>query len=129
MEFNEVYIAVSEEREDKKNRRNYEVIDEKKIIPGTANIFIDESNIFDNDNIEEEDKKIILHLTDRTDFSMDRNIFPEEEDKKEEIKPAIPKEEYKKDITIEDIVMKNEPLPISEKAEDKIEEKINRRKN
>ena len=39
---------------------------------------------------------------------MDRNIFPEKEDKKEKIKPAILKEKYKKDITIEDIVMKNE---------------------
>ena len=47
-------------------------------------------------------------MIDRTDFSMNGNIFPEEEDKKEEIKPAIPKEEYKKDITIEDIVIKNE---------------------
>ena len=51
---------------------------------------------------------------------MDGNIFPEEEDKKEEIKPAIPKEEYKKDITFEDIVIKNEPLPISEKDKEKL---------
>ena len=35
----------------------------------------------------------------------------------------------KKKSTNEDIVMKNEPLPISKKAEEKIEEKINRQKN
>ena len=80
-------------------------------------------NIFKNDNIEEEDKKFILDLIDKADFSMDRNIFPEEEDKKEEIKPAIPKEEYKKDILIEDIMMKKESLLISEKVEEIIEEK------
>ena len=54
---------------------------------------------------------------------MDGNIFPEEEDKKEKIKPAIPKEGYKKDNTIKDIVMKKEPLPISKNAKEKIEEK------
>ena len=57
----------------------------------------------------------------QTDFSMDRNVFPEEEDKNEETKPAIPKEEYKKYMTIEDIVMKNEPLPIFKTNEEKIE--------
>ena len=54
---------------------------------------------------------------------MDRNIFPEEEDEKEEINPAIPKWEYKKDIMIEEIMMKKEPLAISEKSKEKIEEK------
>ena len=61
-------------------------------------------------------------MIDRTDFSVDRNIFPEEEDEKEEIRPAIPKEEYKKDNTTEDIVMKKEPLPVSIKTKEKIEE-------
>ena len=93
------------------------------MIPDTEDAFTDENNIFENDNIEEEDKKFILDLIDRTNFSMDENIFHEEEDKKEEMKPTIPKEEYKKDITIEDIVMKNEHLPISKKAGEKIEEK------
>ena len=100
-----------------------EIVNEKKIIPDTGDIFVDENNIFENDNIEEEDKKFILDLIDRTDFSMDRNIFPEEEDEKEEINPAIPKWEYKKDITIEEIMMKKEPLAISEKSKEKIEEK------
>lgn len=124
MEFNEVDIAVSKEREDKKIEETIdEIVGEKKIIHNTEDFFIDESNIFENYNIEGEDKRFILDLTDRTGFSMDRNIFPEEEDKNEEIKPAIPKEEYKKYITIEDIVMKNEPLPIFKKNEEKNEGK------
>ena len=60
---------------------------------------------------------------------MDGNIVPEEEDKKEEIKLAMPKEGYKKDNSIEDIVMEKEPLPISKNNKEKIEEKINRQKN
>lgn len=92
MKFNEVDVEVSKQREDKKIEETIdEILNEKKIIPDTGNIFIDENNIFENDNIEEEDKKFILDLIDRTDFSMDRNIFPEEEDEKEEINPAIPK--------------------------------------
>ena len=41
--------------------------------------------------IDQEDKRFILDLNDRKDFFMDKNIFSEEEDKKGEIKPAIPK--------------------------------------
>ena len=33
---------------------------------------------FENDDIEEEDEKINSDLIDRTDFSMDANIFPKE---------------------------------------------------
>lgn len=92
MKFNEVDVEVSKQREDKKIEETIdEILNEKKIIPDTGDIFIDENNIFENDNIEEEDKKFILNLIDRTDFSMDRNIFPEEDDEKEEINPAIPK--------------------------------------
>lgn len=124
MKFNEVDVEVSKLREDKKIEETIdEIVNEKKIIPDTGDIFIDENNIFENDNIEEEDKKFILDLIDRTDFSMDRNIFPEEDDEKEEINPAIPKWEYKKDIMIEEIMMKKEPLAISEKSKEKIEEK------
>ena len=124
MKFNEVDVEVSKLREDKKIEETIdEILNEKKIIPDTGDIFIDENNIFENDNIEEEDKKFILNLIDRTDFSMDRNIFPEEDDEKEEINPAIPKWEYKKDIMIEEIMMKKEPLAISEKSKEKIEEK------
>ena len=124
MESNEFGIAVSKEMEDKLIEETIDgIVDEKKIIPDIEDFFIDEKNIFKNDNIEEEDKKFILDLIDKADFSMDRNIFPEEEDKKEEIKPAIPKEEYKKDILIEDIMMKKESLLISEKVEEIIEEK------
>ena len=124
MESNEVGIAVSKEMEDKMIEEPIDgIVDEKKIIPDIEDFFIDEKNIFKNDNIEEEDKKFILDLIDKADFSMNRNIFPEEEDKKEEIKPAIPKEEYKKDILIEDIMMKKESLLISEKVEEIIEEK------
>ena len=61
-------------------------------------------------------------MIDRTDFSVDGNIFPEEEDEKGEIRSAIPKEEYKKDNTTEDIVMKKESLPVSIKTKEKIEE-------
>lgn len=92
MKFNEVDVEVSKLREDKKIEETIdEILNEKKIIPDTGDIFIDENNIFENDNIEEEDKEFILDLIDRTDFSMDRNIFPEEDDEKEEINPAIPK--------------------------------------
>ena len=59
MEFNEIDIAVSKVRKDKKIEETIdEIVDEKKITPDTEDIFIDENNIFENDNIEEEDKKL-----------------------------------------------------------------------
>ena len=59
MEFNEIDIVVSKVRKDKKIEEAIdEIVDEKKITPDTEDIFIDENNIFENDNIEEEDKKL-----------------------------------------------------------------------
>ena len=99
-----------------------EIVDEKKIVLETVDIFVDENVIFEHENKEKEDKKIILILVDRTDTSMDGNTFHKQEAKQDELEPTIPKEENKNDIKIEDVVMKNETLPISEITKENIEE-------
>ena len=99
-----------------------EIVDEKKIVLETVHIFVDENVIFEHENKEKEDKKIILILIDRTDTSMDGNTFHKQEAKQDELEPTIPKEENKNDIKIEDVVMKNETLPISEITKENIEE-------
>ena len=99
-----------------------EIVDEKKIVLETVDIFVDENVIFEHENKEKEDKKIILILIDRTDTSMDGNTFYKQEAKQDELEPTIPKEENKNDIKIEDVVMKNETLPISEITKENIEE-------
>ena len=99
-----------------------EIVDEKKIVLETVDIFVDENVIFEHENKEKEDKKVILILIDRTDTSMDGNTFHKQEAKQDELEPTIPKEENKNDIKIEDVVMKNETLPISEITKENIEE-------
>ena len=46
----------------------------KPIDPEIQDLFIDDNNLFKNDDITDEDKKFILDLTDRTDFTSDRKI-------------------------------------------------------
>ena len=45
------------------------------IYDNIVKIFIDESNVFDHDDITDDDKKFIIDLIDRTDFSFDVKIY------------------------------------------------------
>ena len=73
--------------------------------------------IFDKYYSKHEDKKFILDLIDKTDFSQEGNIYFNE-DKDEEMKPSIIKDETKNYLKIQDIL-----LPKTEISEKRIEEK------
>ena len=60
--------------------------------------------IFDKYYSKQEDKKFILDLIDKTDFSQEGNIYFNE-DKDEEMKPSIIKDETKNYLKIEDILL------------------------
>ena len=65
---------------------------------------IGEDDIFDIDNLKDEDKKYILDLINKTDFSQEGNIYFKK-DNDEEMKPAIIKDERQKDLKIEDLLL------------------------
>ena len=73
--------------------------------------------IFDKYYSKDEDKKFILDLIDKTDFSQEGNVYFNE-DKDEEMKPTIIKDETKNYLKIQDIL-----LPKTEISEKRIEEK------
>ena len=81
-------------------------------------LFIGEDDIFDIDDLKDEDKKHILDLINKTDFSQEGNIYFKK-DNDEEMKPAIIKDETKNDLKIEDLL-----LPKPEIFQKKIKEKI-----
>ena len=81
-------------------------------------LFIDEDKIFDvEEDLKEEDKKFILDLRDKTEFSREGNIYFKK-DNDEKMKPVI-KNEKEEDFNIEDVL-----LPWAEIPEYKIEEKM-----
>ena len=81
-------------------------------------LFIDENKIFDvEEDLKEEDKKFILDLRDKTEFSREGNIYFKK-DNDEKMKPVI-KNEKQEDFNIEDVL-----LPWAEIPEYKIEEKM-----
>ena len=52
-----------------------DITDEKPLGDDIQGIFIDESNFFDNENITDDDKKLIIDLIDGTDLASDRKIY------------------------------------------------------
>ena len=53
---------------------------EKPLDPEIEELLIDNSKIFESDDISKDDKKFILDLIDRTDFSFNTNIFDQDDD-------------------------------------------------
>ena len=58
------------------------VFDEIPINDDIEGIFIDESNVFDHDDITDNDKKFIIDLIGRTDFTFDAKIYNDSDDVK-----------------------------------------------
>ena len=52
---------------------------EKPLDPEIEELLIDNSKIFESDDISKDDKKFILDLIDRTDFSFNTNIFDQDD--------------------------------------------------
>ena len=82
--------------------------DNTRVVEKKQNLFEDlsigEDDIFDIDNLKDEDKKYILDLINKTDFSQEGNIYFGK-DNDEEMKPAIIKDKRKKDLKIEDVLL------------------------
>ena len=58
------------------------VSDEKPINDDIEGIFIDESNIFDHDDMTDKDEKFIIDITDGSNFSFDAKIYNDSDDAK-----------------------------------------------
>lgn len=59
-----------------------DITDEKPLGDDIQGIFIDENNFFDNENITDDDKKLIIDFIDGTDFASDRKIYNDSDDAK-----------------------------------------------
>ena len=53
---------------------------EKPLDSEIEELFIDDSEIFESDDISEDDKKVILDLIDGTDFSFNSKMFDQDDD-------------------------------------------------
>ena len=62
-----------------------DIVEEKPLENHIQEIFIDENNIFDGNEINDESKKIIIDLNDRTGFSFDGKICNDCNDMKMEV--------------------------------------------
>ena len=77
---------------------------------GIEDLFIDEEEIFDvEEYLKQKDKKFILGLIDKTDFSREGNIYFKK-DNDDEMKPVI-KNEKREDFKIEDILPRKAEIP------------------
>ena len=96
LKFNGIDIELSNQR-DEKNLIDlvYDIVsDEKPINDDIERIFIDESNISDHDDITDNDKKIIIDLTNRTNWSFDAKICNDSDD----VKMDVAKDEVKEEV-------------------------------
>ena len=96
LKFNGIDIELSNQR-DEKNLIDlvYDIVsDEKPINDDIERIFIDESNISDHDDITDNDKKIIIDLTNRTNWSSDAKISNDSDD----VKMDVAKDEVKEEV-------------------------------
>ena len=82
VEFNKVDFKVSEDKEKKEITDLFHQIkeNEEPIDPEVKDLFVNDNNSFENDDITAEDKKFIMDLIDRTDFSPDRKFFKSSKD-------------------------------------------------
>ena len=80
-------------------------------------MLIDESDVFETDDIKDEDEKFILHLLQKINFSQDGIIY-HNEDNDEKSKSATVKDEQK------DIKLDNSLLPKPGILENKVKEKM-----
>ena len=80
LEINKIDIEATKDKEINK----IDLIDEvKKQIPvnkDTEDIFIDENDLFDGDDVSPEDKKFIVGLIDRTNFAGDREFYDRDDE-------------------------------------------------
>ena len=93
---NKVDIQVSKDVEIKKIQEVFdEVKDEPKMVKPEV-FFTDDTDIFDQENVSEKDRKFIMDLVDRTTFIADAKKYLEERDLEMEIpnnKQKLKKEE------------------------------------
>ena len=83
-----------------------EIKEGEEIKPDVEDIFIDENNLFDFDDISTEDKKFILDLVDWTNFNDHENLFFEGEDAPMEVFDKTSTAE--KNIEEEQAIIENE---------------------
>ena len=96
LKFNGIDIELSNQR-DEKNLIDlvYDIVSEvKPINDDIERIFIDESNISDHDDITDNDKKIIIDVTNRTNWSFDAKICNDSDD----VKMDVAKDEVKEEV-------------------------------
>ena len=93
-EINKVYLEAFKEAELKRIQGVFEEVKEEEDI---KDFFIYNNNIFDSDEISENDRKFIMDLIDRTSFMADTQRFVEDTKAKMEIvEPAVKQEIEKK---------------------------------
>ena len=93
-EINKVYLEAFKEAELKRIQGVFEEVKEEEDI---KDFFIYNNNIFDSDEISENDRKFIMDLIDRTSFMADTQRFVEDTKAKMEIvEPAVKHEIEKK---------------------------------
>ena len=71
IEFKRVDFKVFEDKEEKEITDLFDQIkeNEEPVDPEIKDLFIDDNNLFENDDITDEDKNFIVDLIDKTDFS------------------------------------------------------------
>ena len=93
-EINKVYLEAFKEAELKRIQGVFEEVKEEEDI---KDFFIYNNDIFDSDEISENDRKFIMNLIDRTSFMADTQRFVEDTKAKMEIvEPAVKQEIEKK---------------------------------
>ena len=92
-EINKVYLEAFKEAELKRIQGVFEEVKEEKDI---KDFFIYNNNIFDSDEISENDRKFIMDLIDRTSFMADTQRFVEDTKAKMEIVELAVKQEIEK---------------------------------
>ena len=93
LEINKVDLEASKEAE-LKNIQGF--FDEVKKKEGIKDVFIDDNDIFDSDEISESDRKFIMNLIDTTSFTAGTKRFVEDTEAKMEIVEPAAKQEIKK---------------------------------
>ena len=78
LEVNKVDLEASKEAKIKKIQDIFEEVTQEELLKDIENFFIDDDDIFDNDEITEGDKKLIMNLIDRTTFTADTKKFIED---------------------------------------------------
>ena len=129
MKLNTSDIYLSKEKEFTDLINN--IIEEKPLENYIQEVFMDKNNIFGHDDIADEDKKFIIDLIDRTDFSFDEKIYNDfddakmgvdKEEVKERLEPEIKDKVVEEEKILDDsIVPKNELHTEKEKLRNETE--------